>query len=78
MIAASEESTCCSPAAMSGNGTTISITAKTASQRQRPRSGANTPADQASASSTAPPRTTRTHARNAGGTPSSTATLMNR
>ena len=35
-------------------------------------------ADQASASSTMPPSTTRTHADNAGGTPSSIATLMNK
>jgi hypothetical protein len=39
---------------------------------------ASTPAGQASASSTMPPSTTRAHARNAGGTPSSMATLMNK
>ena len=32
MIAASDEATCCSPAAISGKGTAISATANTASQ----------------------------------------------
>src|SRR4051812_27627700 len=63
---------------MSGNGTAISKTANRASQRQRPRSERSVPARQASASSTTAPSTTRAQARNAGGTPSSTATLMNR
>ena len=78
MMAASDELTCASPAAISGNGKQISTTANTAIQRQRPRSEASEPARHASASSTAPPRTTRTQARTRGGTPSSTATLMNR
>ena len=77
-IAASDEDTCCSPAAMSGNGIEISTTAKIASQRSRPRTEPSTPARWASASRTAAPSHTRVHARNAGGTPSSTATLMNR
>ena len=42
-IAASDEATCCSPAAISGNGIAISTTAKTASQRQRPRTEASRP-----------------------------------
>src|SRR4051794_16304697 len=78
MIAATEESTCCSPAAMSGNGTAISKTAKASSQRPRPRSDPSVPARWARNSSTAAPSTTRDQARKAGGTPSSTATLMNR
>jgi hypothetical protein len=78
MIAASEEDTCCSPAAISGNGSEISTTPNTASQRQRPRSAPRLPARHASASSTAAPSTTRTHARKIGETPSSTAILMNR
>ena len=78
MIAASDELTCCSPAAISGNGNVISTRPKTAIQRQRPRSEASVPARQASPSSTAAPSTIRTHASSAGGTPSSTATLMNR
>ena len=78
MIAASEEATCCSPNAISGNGITISTTANTASHHHRPRSEPSRPSRQLSASSTAAPSTTRTQARNAGETPSSTAILMNR
>ena len=78
MIAASDEATCCSPAAISGNGSVISATPNTAIQRQRPRSACSVPARHASPSSTAPPSTIRTQARNTGETPSSTATLMNR
>jgi hypothetical protein len=63
---------------MSGKGTTISRAADATSQRKRPRRGASAPDRQASPTSTAAPRTTRTQARNAGGIPSSTATLMNR
>ena len=78
MIAATDESTCCSPAAMSGKGMVISNTAKAATQRQRPRRVPSVPARQASASSTNAASTTRDQARKAGGMPSSTATLMNR
>src|SRR3954471_17523223 len=78
MIAATEESTWRSPAAISGNGTAISKMAKASSHRPRPRSDGSVPARHASASRTAAASTTRDHARNAGGTPSSTATLMNR
>src|SRR3954465_14114294 len=78
MIAATDESTCCSPLAMSGNGTAISKSANATSHRHRPRSEPSVPARRASASSTAAASTTRDQARNAGGTPSSTATLMNR
>src|SRR3954468_9294297 len=78
MIAATEESTCCSPAAMSGKGTAISKIANATSHRPRPRTEPSVPARHASASRTTAASTTRDHARNAGGTPSSTATLMNR
>src|SRR3954447_9854145 len=78
MIAATDESTCCSPAAMSGNGTAISNSANATSHRPRPRRDGSVPARHASAGSTTAASTTRDHARNAGGTPSSTATLMNR
>src|SRR4051795_3137007 len=78
MIAATDESTCCSPKAMNGNGTAISKTANASSQRPRPRSDGSVPARHASASSTTAASTTRHHARKAGGTPSSTAILMNR
>src|SRR4051794_13036893 len=78
MIAATDESTCCSPNAMNGNGTAISKTANASSQRPRPRSDGSVPARHASASSTTAASTTRHHARKAGGTPSSTAILMNR
>src|SRR4051794_486919 len=78
MIAATDESTCCSPNAMSGNGTAISNSANATSHRPRPRSDGSVPARHASASSTTAASTTRHQARNAGGTPSSTATLMNR
>ena len=77
-IAVSEEATCSSPAAISGNGSVISITANTASHPKRPRNDGSRPRRPASVSRTAAPSTTRTQARNAGGTPSSTATLMNR
>src|SRR3954451_6507405 len=78
MIAATDESTCCSPLAMSGNGTAISKSANATSHRHRRRSDTGVPARRASTSSTAAASTTRDQARNAGGTPSSTATLMNR
>lgn len=78
MMAATDESTCCSPTAISGNGPTSSTTANTASHRQRPRSSPSRPSRHESSSSAPAPITTRTQARNAGGTPSSTATLMNR
>ena len=78
MIAATDESTWRSPAAMSGNGTAISKNrereqppAAAAQRRERPRPPGER--EQHAAAST-----TRDHARNAGGTPSSTATLMNR
>ena len=77
-IAVSDEDTYCSPAAISGNGSVISITAYAAIHPQRPRSWRSTPARQASASSSAAPSATRTNDRNTGETPSSTATLMNR
>src|SRR4051794_9679447 len=63
---------------MSGNGTAISKIANASSHRPRPRRDDSVPARHASASSTTAASTTRDHARNAGGTPSSTATLMNR
>src|SRR3954447_17117878 len=47
-------------------------------KRSRPRTLPSSPARAASASRTAAPSSTRAHARNAGGMPSSTATLMNR
>src|SRR4051794_2059379 len=78
MIAATDESTWRSPAAISGNGTAISKIANASSHRARPRSEDSVPARHASASSTTAASTTRDQARNAGGTPSSTATLMNR
>src|SRR3954453_20440548 len=78
MIAATDESTCCSPKAMKGNGTAISKTANASSQRPRPRSDGSVPARHASARRTTAASTTRHHARKAGGTPSSTAILMNR
>ena len=53
MIAASDDATCCSPAAISGNGSDISTTPNAASHRQRPRSEPSVPARHASASSTA-------------------------
>jgi hypothetical protein len=77
-IAASDEDTCCSPTAISVNGTVISAAATTTSHRARPRNVFNTPARHASPSSTAAPITTRTQVTNAGGSPSSTATLINR
>ena len=77
-IAVSDEDTYCSPAAISGNGSVISITAKTAIQRQRPRTWASTPARQASASSSAAPIAIRTKERKTGETPSSIAILMKR
>src|SRR3954462_14394592 len=63
---------------MSGNGTAISKIAKASSHRPRPPGAGSVPARHASASSTTAASTTRDQARNAGGTPSSTATLMNR
>src|SRR3954469_21731212 len=63
---------------MSGNGTAISKIANASSDRPRLRRDDSVPARHASASSTMAASTTRDHARNAGGTPSSTATLMNR
>ena len=52
-IAVSDEDTYCSPAAISGNGSVISITAYAAIHAQRPRSWRSTPACHASASSSA-------------------------
>src|SRR3954469_11032215 len=78
MMAATDESTWRSPAAMSGNGMAISNSANSASHRQRPRSVGSVPARQANASRTDAPRTARAQATTAGGTPSSTAILMNR
>src|SRR3954451_480578 len=80
MIAATDESTWRSPLAISGNGTAISKIAKASSHRPRPRprSEPSVPARQARPRSTTAASTTRDHARNAGGTPSSTAILMNR
>ena len=46
--------------------------------RKRPRNEPQRPPAPRASSRTAAPSTTRTQARNAGGTPSSTATLMNR
>src|SRR3954454_8436169 len=63
---------------MSGNATAISKIANASSDRPRLRRDDSVPARHASASSTTAASTTRDHARNAGGTPSSTATLMNR
>ena len=78
MIAARDEATCCSPAAIRGNGIAISTMPKTISQVQRPRRVCSSPRRQAKATSTIAASTTRTQARKAGETPSSTATLMNR
>ena len=78
MIAASDESTCCSPYAMSGNGSEISTTAKIAIQRHAPATDPSVPARHASPSSTTAASTMRDQARKIGGTPSSTASLMNR
>jgi hypothetical protein len=78
MMAATEESTWRSPAAISGKGIVISNTAKATSQRPQPRRVSSVPARHASASRTAAASTTRDQATKAGGTPSSTAILMNR
>ncbi len=77
-IAAREESTCCSPQAMRGNGTTTSAIAKAESHRSRCQTPARTSARQARARSTTAPVTTLAQATKAGGTPSSTATLIRR
>src|SRR5829696_2998634 len=77
-MAATDEDTRCSPAASSGNGIAISTAANSASQRQRPRSVASRPACAASASRITAPSASRDQATNAGGTPSSTATLIRR
>src|SRR4051812_35575078 len=63
---------------MSGKGAQISNSAYTTTQRRIPRVTPSRPERQASASSSAAPMVTRTQARKIGGTPSSTATLMNR
>ena len=78
MIAASDESTCTSPAAISGNGIDISTTASATSHRHPPRSVGSVPARQASANSTTAASVTRPQASASGGTPPSTAILMNR
>ncbi len=77
-MAASDEDTRCSPNAISVNGAAISVKASVDNHRARPRNDPSTPARQASPSSTAAPRTTRTQVTNTGATPSSTATLINR
>ena len=78
MIAASDEATCCSPNAMSGNGMTISSRANAASGASLARRPRSAPLRQASGSSSAAAIATRTKLRNAGETPSSTAILMKR
>ena len=77
-IAAVEEATCFSPAAIIGNGIAISATAKASSQRPRPRRLGSVPARQATASSTTAPSATRSQARSSGGMPPSSAILMKR
>src|SRR5215469_17258366 len=77
-MAATEESTCRSPEAMSGKGMTSSATAKATSHFRRCRIASATPNFQLKASRTAAPSTTRAQATKAGGTPSSTAILMSR
>ena len=78
-IAASDEETCCSPAAISGNGIDDldQRVDEPASASGRAASGSR-PARLASTSRIAAASVTRTQAMNAGGMPPSTATLMNR
>ncbi len=61
-IAASEEDSRVSPAAIIGKGMQISATAYASSVPQRPRIEGNVPARHASASSTTAARVTRPHA----------------
>src|SRR5687767_1305693 len=78
MIAASDEATCCSPNAMSGNGMQISSSANAASGTSLERSPVSAPDHHASGMSSTAAIATRIQLRNAGDTPSSTAILMKR
>ena len=69
-IAASDEATCSSPAAMSGSGTTISTRAYTASQRHRPRTDVSTPDRAASATTATAASARRAQERKPGESPS--------
>src|SRR5215213_1226819 len=75
-MAASDEATCCSPVAMSTNGSATSQAAYARTAGQWPLSPRSEPRRQAAGSSSIAPRATRDQATNPGGTPASTATLM--
>ncbi len=77
-IAASDEDTCSSPAAISGNGIDTSATAYAISHRHRPLSVCSVPARHASPMSTIAASVTRAHASIGGVIPPLTAIRMNR
>ena len=78
MIAASDEATWRSPAAISGNGKTISAPRMRAASASACARSPSVPAAPGHAATITAPREIRAHARNSGGMPPSTATRMNR